>query len=102
MSTSLEMRAEGGCLQAFGPLDYFHRLELEQELSRLCACDLGEVTLDLSGVDFMDSTAARFVLSAVARMSREGRKLCLVGARGQVRKMLCILGLEAVLEDLAR
>lgn len=101
MQTSLEMRAAGATLAAFGPLDYFHRHQLESELSRLCAGVEPVLTLDLSEVDFMDSSAARFVLGAVARLTREGRKLCLVGARGQVRKMLCILGLEAVLEDVA-
>lgn len=99
-SRALRLRAQGSCLAVEGQLDYFTRQQLDEELLTLCGTDHPQLRLDLAGVDFIDSTAARHVINAVARLTREGRQLTVVGARGQVRKMLCILGLECLLEDL--
>lgn len=99
-SRTLRLQAQGSCLAIEGQLDYFTRQQLDEELQNLCGTAHEQLRLDLSGVDFIDSTAARHVINAVARLTHEGRQLRVVGARGQVRKMLCILGLERLLEDL--
>lgn len=97
---TLRLQAHGATLDVEGQLDYFTHQQLGGELSRLC--DEAEhltVTLDMSRVDYVDSTAARHILGAAARLSKEGRRFVILGAQGQVRKMLCILGLERMLED---
>lgn len=96
---NLRLESHGSTLDVEGQLDYFTHQQLEVELTRLCDAEHLTVTLDMARVDYVDSTAARHILSAAARLCREGRRFVIRGSRGQVRKMLCILGLERMLED---
>lgn len=98
-SRALRLQAHENTLDIEGQLDYFTHQQLGLELARLCEEAHLEIKLDVSRVDYIDSTAARHVLTAAARLSKEGRRFLILGARGQVRKMLCILGLERMLED---
>ncbi len=95
----LRIQAQGSVLDIEGQLDYFTHQPLGQHLERLCDEEHLQITMDMSRVDYIDSTAARHVLTAAARLTKEGRRMVVLGARGQVRKMLCILGLERMLED---
>ena len=56
------------------------------------------VTLDLSGLSFLDATGARTLRELKAAASREGRQLRVTGARGAVRRVLELLQARDLLD----
>ncbi len=52
----------------------------------------GDVTLDLSGVTFLDSTGVRAFIALARRL--DGRSLVLAGAADNVRRTLAIAGID--------
>ena len=53
----------------------------------------GDVTIDLSGLEFMGSEGVRMVLRARERAEAEGRVLRVVAGEGAARRLIDILGL---------
>ena len=52
-----------------------------------------EVLLDLAQCDFVDSTGVAAILRAERLVALEGRRIVVVGARGQVLRVLTVMGL---------
>ena len=59
-------------------------------------CEL-PVVVDLSGVDFMDSTGLALLLNAHRRLSRRGKGFAVVCADGPVRRVFTITDMVEVL-----
>jgi anti-anti-sigma factor len=57
------------------------------------------VVLDLSGLDFMDSTGVRFLVDARDRARELGVKLSLVPGGDPVRRVLTVSGVTALFES---
>jgi anti-sigma B factor antagonist len=71
-----------------GELDVAGASLLEHELDRIAADhDASSLVLDLSGLDFMDSTGLRLVVLADERARSEGRRLVLVRGRPDVQRV---------------
>lgn len=56
--------------------------------------DTPHLVLDLTGVDFMDSTGLKVLLSTQRRAELAGGSLALVGPSRAVRKILSLTGLD--------
>jgi anti-sigma B factor antagonist len=71
-----------------GELDVAGASLLEHEINRIVADhDARDLVLDLSGLDFMDSTGLRMMVLADARAKEEGRRLSLVRGRPDVQRV---------------
>jgi anti-anti-sigma factor len=82
-----------GCLEieVQGELD----LAVTERLARALgsAAEHREVLVDLARCDFTDSSAIEAILQAERLLAREGRRIVVVGARGQVLRVLTLMGL---------
>jgi anti-anti-sigma factor len=57
--------------------------------------------LDLTGLDFLDSSAVRVILQADSRARAQGRRLALITGTGPPHRVLSILGLTERLDVVA-
>lgn len=76
-----------------GEFDYAE-MDIAQE--EICAAEAQEpavLLLDLSDLEFMDSSAVRVILQADSRARENGRRLALVTGTGPPHRVLSILGL---------
>jgi anti-anti-sigma factor len=71
---------------------------LPELLDELCRTP-GDITLDLSGVTFMDSGGLRALIQACMGLARTGR-VRVVRPSEQVRRLLVLSGVEANVENL--
>ncbi|MBV8217254.1 MAG: STAS domain-containing protein [Solirubrobacterales bacterium] len=96
---SVEEHNQGGAsvLAATGELDLRTSPELEDRLTQ--AFDRGAelVILDLRGIEFMDSTGLRVLLSAHQRAHESGRRFALVRGADQVERVLTLTGVRDLL-----
>jgi anti-sigma B factor antagonist len=76
-----------------GEIDLYTVPRLQRELARVLAARL---VVDLSGVDFCDSTGVNVLLAAHRQAKEAGGDLELAAPRPAVRKILQVTGLEAV------
>ena len=71
-----------------GELDVSGASLLDNELDRIASDHAADhVVLDLSGLDFMDSTGLRMMVLADERVRGEGRRLTLVRGRPDVHRV---------------
>jgi anti-sigma B factor antagonist len=88
---------DASVLAVSGELDLRTSPELEDRLSN--AFDRGAelVILDLRGIEFMDSTGLRVLLSAHQRANESGRRFALVKGADQVERVLTLTGVRDLL-----
>jgi anti-sigma B factor antagonist len=80
-----------------GEIDLYTVPKLQRELaSVLAADDPIRLIVDLSGVDFCDSTGVNVLLAAHRQAREKGGDLELAAPRPAVRKILQVTGLETV------
>lgn len=77
-----------------GELDISSAARVEQELTRVEADPPPVIVLDLSGLDFMDSTGLRLVVGADHRARARGGRLAVVRGREAVQRIFRITRLE--------
>lgn len=70
-----------------GELDLATTTQLEDELEAVEASDADEIIVDLSRLDFMDSTGLQVILAADARSKANGKRLKLVRGQRQVHRI---------------
>jgi anti-sigma B factor antagonist len=98
-----ELRIEIGheletCLvRVAGELDLGAVPVLERELHRLLSHDLVRVILDLEELEFIDSTGLACLLAAANHSRADGDRLRIIGANGEVDRMLRLTGIRDVL-----
>lgn len=87
---------EGSChrLAAAGELDLASAPRLERELRRIEETDAEIITVDLSGLTFIDSAGAHLLRRADLRSRANGSRLRLSPAPPAVRRVLALLGVE--------
>lgn len=88
--TRRTVKLEGSCDLATAP-------RLRQALHALVPPDVDEVVLDVSELDFVDSTGLGVVLGAMRRLREGGGSLSIAGAHGIVRRVLEITDLDKVI-----
>lgn len=80
-----------------GEIDLYTVPKLQRELAgALAAADPVRLVVDLSGVDFCDSTGVNVLLAAHRQAREKGGDLELAAPRPAVRKILQVTGLETV------
>lgn len=80
-----------------GEIDLSNAGEVERELLHAEATDAGAILVDLAGLQFMDSTGIRLLISADARARADGARLRLTRPPAQVFRVLCIAGIDELL-----
>ena len=76
-----------------GELDLSTASELAAAMDGARGHDL--VLVDLSKCEFIDSTGIAVILEACRSLEAEGKRLGMVGAQGQVLRILSLTGLES-------
>src|SRR5215467_4241313 len=92
-------RSQGGrvVMSLGGEIDLYTAPRLHGELFTLLSGDGPvQVVVDMSGVDFCDSTGMNVLLAAHRRAREQGGDLELAAPRPAVRKILHVTGLESV------
>jgi anti-sigma B factor antagonist len=84
-------------LTVAGELDLRTSPELEERLARAFDAGAELVILDLRGVEFMDSTGLRVLLTAHQRAHESGRRFALVRGADQVERVLTLTGVREML-----
>jgi anti-sigma B factor antagonist len=84
------VRLEGSCDLATAP-------QLRQTLHELTPPGVEDVVLDVSDLEFIDSTGLGVVLGAMRRLREGGGSLSIAGAQGIVRRVLEITDLDKVI-----
>ena len=84
-------------MSVHGEIDLYTVPRLQRELAGVLAADVPvRLVVDLSGVDFCDSTGVNVLLAAHRQARESGGDLELAAPRPSVRKILQVTGLEAV------
>jgi len=98
----LTIRAERGpkelyVVEVYGELDLSCIETLEAELRRIEATDVDQIILDLSGLDFIDSTGIRILLEAEARSRQDSSRLSFLRGQGSVERVLELVQADSFL-----
>ena len=91
----------GGTLviSLLGDIDHHSAKRLRGEIdSALFLNRPKRATIDLSGVEFMDSSGLGLILGRLSRVSELGGKLTLQAPSQQVQRVLALAGVERLLE----
>ena len=95
MLSHFQIEANGeigaGVLRLHGELDLASSVLLAEELEKLSAVEL--VIVDLSELDFIDSSGIGVLVKAHQTRNGQGRRFALVGGTGQVAQMVELTGL---------
>lgn len=95
---TIDKRDDFVLVSLFGELDISTGMRLETNLERLAEERPPLVVVDLSGLEFMDSTGLRILIGADARAREEGRRLALVRGNDIVQRLLRVTRLDERLE----
>ncbi len=79
-----------------GEIDLYTVPRLRGELAKVLAVGEVRLVVDLSGVDFCDSTGVNVLLAAHRQARDSGGQLELSAPRPAIRKILKVTGLESV------
>ena len=83
-------------LQLYGEFDLASAPTFEAELTR-AQSEVGPLVIDLSGLDFIDSTGISQLLAAHTRAEGEGRELAFLNGSPPVDRVLRLTGLDEIL-----
>ena len=93
---SLELRSERSAdehvIALVGELDLHGAERVAQELARAEATDARRIVLDLSGLQFIDSSGVRLILAAHARSRMAGDRLALIPGPRPVQRVFELTG----------
>src|SRR5215213_8165935 len=98
---TIEERGGSAHVALRGELDISTATKLEEDLERIEAGGPPLLVIDLSGLDFMDSTGLRLLIGADARARAQGRRLVLVQGNDMVQRVLRLTRLDERLEIVA-
>ena len=79
-----------------GDVDVYSSAQLREALTDLIDDGPGAIVLDLSGLDFLDSTGLGVLVGAQKRLVQRGGELILRAPRPGARKVFEITGLDKV------
>lgn len=90
--------SQGGhaVVSVYGEVDLYTAPRLQAELATLVRDGISRLVVDLSGVEFCDSTGMNVLLSAMKRLRENGGSLELAAPRSAVRRILQVTGLDTV------
>ena len=92
--SEIELLGDVGVLAVTGETDLASAPKLRRDLDEVMEVTPGDVVLDLTDLDLVDSTALGLMLAAAGRMTIERRALVLVVTSRHVLPVLSITGLR--------
>jgi anti-sigma B factor antagonist len=95
---TIEERADTVHVTLLGELDISTATRLEDDLRRVEAGNPPLLLLDLSRLDFMDSTGLRLLIGADSRAREAGRRFVIVRGNEMVQRVLRVTRLDERLE----
>lgn len=97
LQVSTASQAGHAVVSAVGELDLYTAPRLQQALAALLGeQELDRVVVDLSGVEFCDSTGMNVLLSGMKRVRERGGVFELAAPRPAVQRILQVTGLDTV------
>jgi len=81
-------------LELRGELDLANAAQLDRAIAQAESADRSELLLDLSGVEFIDSTGLRSILAAHEKLGGRGGRLLVTGGQPQVARLLELTGAD--------
>ncbi|MBX6766014.1 MAG: STAS domain-containing protein [Actinomadura rubrobrunea] len=98
MELKVSTASQGGnaVVTATGELDLYTAPRLQAALAGLLREQVDRIVVDLSGVEFCDSTGMNVLLAAMKRLKEQGGTLELAAPRPAVRRILQVTGLDSV------
>lgn len=84
-------------IQLYGELDIASAETLERELRRAEASVESTVVVDLSGLDFIDSSGLRVLVDAASRAEQDGARLGILRGGAQVERTFELSNLSELL-----
>jgi len=97
LTVRVEHEADGLVIRAFGELDLSNAETLDAELRRAIGGDAGSIVLDLSGLDFIDSTGLRVLISAAKQSRQDGARLAIRRGSEAVQQVIAVSGVDGTL-----
>jgi anti-sigma B factor antagonist len=91
--SEIEVLGDVGVLTVAGETDLGTATEFRGDLAETMEAASGDVVLDLTDLELVDSTAIGIMMAAAGQMMAEQRSLVLVVARSQVLRVFAITGL---------
>jgi anti-sigma B factor antagonist len=85
-------KGETSVISVSGELDLASSPALEQELERVAASEASMVIVDLSELEFMDSTGLSVLVRAHQRSEEKGQRFGLINSSQQVQRLLSLTG----------
>jgi anti-anti-sigma factor len=98
ISVEVVPKDQGATVVLTGELDLSTAARVERELIRAEQAQPEVLALDLSRLEFIDSTGLRIVIAADARARKEGRRLVVVAGPPSVHRVFRIALLDRRLE----
>jgi anti-sigma B factor antagonist len=89
-------RGEWSVVAARGEVDLYTAPSLKEELVSLVDRGRTRIAVDLSGVEFLDSTGLGVLIGGLKRCREGDGVLVLIGPRAPVQKVLSVTGLDTV------
>jgi len=89
-----ELDAQGVVLVLTGELDLVSAPELDRQVRALGGASHGRLLIDLSGLEFMDSTGLASMIHAQRSAAANGHELSLRRGPDQVQRLLELTGLS--------
>lgn len=97
LQVSVEEAAGAPLVVARGEVDAATAATLAEHLDHAAASSAEAISVDLSGVTFIDSSGLRVITVARAQAEAEGRLLVVTEASEAVRRIFAMTGLTALL-----
>jgi anti-sigma B factor antagonist len=94
--SEIELLGDVGVLSVAGETDLASAPQFRRDLDEVMEVAPGDVVLDLTDLELVDSTALGLMMAAAGRMMTERRALVLVVTRRHVLRVLAITGLRDV------
>jgi anti-sigma B factor antagonist len=92
-----EVRPEATIVAVAGELDVESAPQLDDHLTAAIAGEPTRLVVDLSGVDFLDSTGLGVLIKAYARQRDRGAGFAVVASADRITKVFRITGMDASL-----
>ena len=94
LAYTLDQRGEHVCLTLTGELDLPVVNQLEAALHEALALHPQTLTVDVGGVDLIDSVSTSLLIRSYEAARADGRRFTVVDSRGLVLRVLQIMGLD--------
>lgn len=96
LQVSTRVQEDRTVVVAAGEIDLYTAPTLQTQLTEVVRDGPAHVVIDLSGVEFCDSTGMNVLLVALKRVRERDGSLALAGPQSPVRRILEITGLDTV------